>query len=156
MNSAEFAYRKTAVAAVGNGLSLLIALYDTLAGDLRRAAEAERHGHIDRRCREINHALLVIGYLEDWVHRGSGGELADQLMAMYGSLRRALILAQVKRSPEILEEQMTLVLKVRALWQAMETHAAHSGPEILPPLPAPPYLDMSPSSAEMSQLSWSA
>lgn len=154
MNTAEFAYRKTAAAAVGNGLSLLIALYDTLAGDIRRATVAERENQIDRRCREINHALLVIGYLEDWVSRGPGGELAAQLTAMYRSLRRDLVVAQVKRSPEMLEEQMALVLKVRAVWQAMETHAANSGPEILPPLPAPPYLNMV--AAECSAGSWSA
>jgi len=154
MNTAEFAYRKTAAAAVGNGLSLLIALYDTLAGDIRRATEAERGNQIDRRCREINHALLVIGYLEDWVSRGPGGELAAQLTAMYRSLRRDLVVAQVKRSPEMLEEQMALVLKMRAVWQAMETRAASSGPEILPPLPAPPYLRMT--AAECSAGSWSA
>jgi flagellar secretion chaperone FliS len=156
MNSVEFTYRKTAAAAVGNGLSLLIALYDTLAGDLKRAADAERQNQIDRRGREISHALLVIGYLEDWVRRGTGGELADQLTSMYSSLRRGLIQAQVRRSPEILEEQMTLVLKVRAVWQAMETRAAQSGPEILPPLPAPPYLGVASQEMSHSPLSWSA
>ncbi|HTV16354.1 MAG TPA: flagellar protein FliS [Acidobacteriaceae bacterium] len=155
MNTVEFAYRKTAAAATGNGLSLLIALYDTLAGDLRRAADAERQNQIERRCREISHALLVIGYLEDWVHRGPGGELATQLFALYGSVRRNLIAAQVNRSPELLEEQMALVLRVRTVWQEMETRAAQSGPEILPPLPAPPYFSKAPS-MDHNSLSWSA
>jgi flagellar secretion chaperone FliS len=154
MNSVEFTYRKTAAAAVGNGLSLLIALYDTLAGDMRRAAEAERQNQIERRCREIHHALLVIGYLEDWVHRGPGGELASQLISLYGSLRRGLIHAQMRRSSAMLEEQMTQVLRVRAVWQAMETRAAHSGPEVLPPLPAPPYLNLV--AADSGSLNWSA
>ena len=120
MTPTELYYRKTAAASSGGGLGLLIALYDTLAGDLRRMAEAERGDDLVRRCREANHALLVIGCLEDWVTRGSSGELADQLTAFYGSLRRNLIRAQTQRSPELIEEQMAQVLKLREAWQAIE------------------------------------
>jgi flagellin-specific chaperone FliS len=106
MTPAELYYRKTAAASSSGGLGVLIGLYDTLAGDLRRMAEAERGDDLVRRCREANHALLVIGCLEDCVTKGSSGELADQLTAFYGSLRRNLVLAQAKRSPEMIEEQM--------------------------------------------------
>ena len=119
MNSTELAYRKTAVEGAG-GFGLLIALYDTLAGDLLRAADAERRNDIEKRCQEINHATLVVGYLEDWIERSGGGELAQQLTAFYSSLRRKMIEAQVKRSAEILEEQVALVLRIRETWSAME------------------------------------
>jgi flagellar protein FliS len=98
----------------------MIALYDTLAGDLRRAADAERSNNLEKRCLEVNHALLVIGYLEDAIEQASGGELAKQLVSLYLSLRRKLIEAQAKRSPEILEEQMDRVLRLRESWQKME------------------------------------
>jgi flagellar biosynthetic protein FliS len=87
MNSMEMAYRKMAVGGA-SGLGLLIALYDTLAGDLRRAADAERANDIEKRCREANHALLVIAHLEDVLSRGVKGELTQQLAAFYSSLRR--------------------------------------------------------------------
>jgi flagellar protein FliS len=119
MNSTELAYRKTAVEGA-SGFGLLIALYDTLAGDLLRAADAERRNDLEKRCHEINHATLVIGYLEDWVERSGGGELAQQLAAFYSSLRRKMIEAQVARSAELLEEQVALVLKIRETWSAME------------------------------------
>ena len=119
MNSTELAYRKTAVEGA-NGIGLLIALYDTLAGDLLRAADAERRSEIEKRCKEIHHATLVIGYLEDWVERSEGGELAQQLAALYSSMRRKMIEAQVTRSAELLEEQAALVLKIRESWSAME------------------------------------
>ncbi len=119
MNSTELAYRKTAVEGA-SGFGLLIALYDTLAGDLLRAADAERRSDIEKRCQEINHATLVIGYLEDWVERSGGGELAQQLAALYSSMRRKMIEAQVTRSAELLEEQVALVLKIRETWSAME------------------------------------
>jgi flagellar biosynthetic protein FliS len=119
MNPSQMAYRKTAVEGA-SGFGLLIGLYDTLAGDLRRAADAERNNDIEKRCREVNHAFVVIGYLEDRISRGDGGELADKLTSFYRSMRRNLILAQTKRSAEMLEQQMEDVLKIREIWQNSE------------------------------------
>lgn len=125
MSPTELAYRKTAVAGA-SGFALLIALYDTLAGDLRRAAEAERRNDIGARCKQINHALLVVAYLEDWIHRGPGGILAQQMLSFYWTLRRRMIEAEAKRSPEILEEQIARVLEVRAIWQKIEAREESS------------------------------
>lgn len=127
MNAMELAYRKSATQGA-SGFGLLIALYDTLAGDLRRAAEAERNNNIEKRCREVNHALLVTAHLEDWVHRGGGGELAEQLLTFYSSLRRLMIEAQAKRSAEMLEQQMTLVLSVRRTWHELEARNSSQAP----------------------------
>ena len=119
MGSTELFYRKTTAEGAG-GLGLLVALYDTLAGNLRRAADAERSNNLEKRCLEVNHALLVIGYLEDAMEQASGGELAEQLVGLYSAMRRKLIEAQAKRSPEILEQQMERVLCLRETWQKME------------------------------------
>lgn len=153
--TSELYYRRTAAASNTGGLGLLIALYDTLAGDLRRMAEAERGNDLIRRCREANHALLVIGCLEDFVTRGSSGELADQLTAFYASLRRSLIVAQAKRSPEMLEEQMGQVLKIREAWQAIEMR-------LPPPAAEPPsssaqkFAAAAPDQPEPKRLGWTA
>jgi flagellar protein FliS len=130
MSPTELAYRRTAVEGA-SGFGLLIALYDTLAGDLRRAAAAQRNNDIQKRCDEINHALLVVGYLEDWVDRESGGELAQKLVAFYATLRCILIEAQAKQSAQMLEEQMGLVLSIRGTWQELELRAASTllGPQ---------------------------
>ena len=155
MSPVEMAYRK--LAAGTSGFGLLIALYDTLAGDLRRAAEAERNNDIEKRCREVNHALLVIAYLEDRLSYGNGGALADQLRALYQSLRRKLVEAQAKRSIKIIEEQMALVLEVRGQWQAMEFKCEpSSGPEILAPAQTQRYAVPPPVQMEHRQMSWSA
>src|ERR1700722_14184419 len=103
MSPTEIAYRKTALRGA-SGFGLLVALYDTLAGDLRRAAEAGRRNDIEARCQQVNHALLVIAHLEDWIDQGPGGKLAQQLMAYNASLRGKMMGAQAKRSAEILEQ----------------------------------------------------
>jgi flagellin-specific chaperone FliS len=132
MRPTELFYRETA-ARGASGFGLLIALFDTLAGNLQRAAQAQRSGDVEKRCSESNHALLVIGYLEDWVRNGAGGELADQLAAFYASLRRNLVVAQAEQSPEILEDQMRAVLKIRENWQQMDLRSTVPNPEILLP-----------------------
>lgn len=126
MNGMELTYRRTAVEGA-SGFGLLISLYDTLAGDLRRAADAQRVFNLQKRGNEINHALLVIGYLEDWITRGDGGILAQQLTAFYKKLRRILLEAQVKQSAEMLEEQMAQVLSIRETWQQLELRSESSG-----------------------------
>jgi flagellar secretion chaperone FliS len=156
MSPMELAYRKTA-AAGSSGYGLLIALYDTLAGDLRRAAEAERSNNVEKRSREANHALLVIGFLEDRLANGSGGELADRLTAFYRSLRHKLIQAQAKRSAELIEQMMALVLEFRGQWQAMEFKCTSvPEPEILAPAQTQLYGSLRPARTAHTQSSWLA
>jgi flagellar protein FliS len=123
------AYRKTALGGA-SGFGLLTALYDTLAGDLKRAAEAERRNDIAMRCQQVNHALLVVAYLEDWIERGPGGDLAQHLTAFYKSLRHKMIEAQAKRSAEILEQQMAQVLDIRTIWQGFEVGTSSPAAEV--------------------------
>lgn len=133
MRRPDLAYRKTTAEAAG-GLGLLIALFDTLAGDLQRAARAQRNADVGGRCREIHHALLILGMLEDWVSRGPGGQLADELIEFYSSLRRNLISAQAGQSAEQIDQQMTRVLNLREQWQRIELFTAPSGPQITQPV----------------------
>jgi flagellar protein FliS len=154
MNPTELAYRKTAVEG-SSGFGLLIALYDTLAGNLKRAAEAQRSNDITKRCQEVNHALLVVGYLEDWIDRESGGELAQKLVHFYSGLRANLLDAQIKQSAEILEGQMDVILAIRGTWQELEARAC----SVLEPLPSsegPKYSVSVSSHQERNASSWSA
>jgi flagellar biosynthetic protein FliS len=155
MTRTDLAYRQTAAEGT-NGFGVLIALYDTLANNLRRAAEAERANDIERRSSEVNHAILVIAYLEDWVKRGPGGELAEQLTAYYAELRRTLVQAQVNRSAKLMEEQMASVLKLRGFWQQADLRRIPAGPSILAPAPTQPSHDYPAMAAQGSHSSWSA
>jgi|SRR5580692_558767 flagellar protein FliS len=157
MNYTDLAYRTTA-AQSASGLSLLIALYDALARDLGRAAAAQRAGDLEARGREIKHALTVIAALENWVEPESG-DLARKLVSFYRTLRRKLIDAQVKQSPQIFEEQMAATLTIREIWQRLELRGVTSaGPEmeILPPAQSSSYTGAWAAHLERRQLSWSA
>jgi flagellar secretion chaperone FliS len=154
MNPTEMTYRKTA-AEGASGFGLLIALYDTLAGNLRRAADAQRTSDIQKRCQELNHALLVIGYLEDWIDRKEGGELAQRLVSFYANTRAKLIEAQAKQSAEILEREMGIILALRGTWQDLEARAS-SVLELPPFSDIPDYPGILRSPEERTVYSWSA
>ena len=154
MNPMELAYRKNAVEG-SCGFGLLIALYDTLAGDLRRAAEAQRNNDIQKRTQEVNHALLVIGYLEDWIDREGGGELAHKLVHFYSGLRAKLLEAQVRQSAQMLERQMEAILSIRGTWQDLELRACgvlESSSSSEPP----PYPGSAAAQEDRKVSSWSA
>jgi|SRR5579875_1396544 len=154
MNRMELAYRLSG-AQGASGISLLLSLFDRLARDLQRGAEAQRAGDIERRCRELNHALAVIGFLENWVDENSG-PLASQLAAFYARLRRRILAAQATQSAEMLEEDMAATLKIREVWQRVATANQHSAPEILPPAQKAAYPGVAPMQREHRPMSWSA
>lgn len=155
MNRTDLAYRKTAVEGA-SGFGLLIALYDTLAGNLRRAAAAQRANDIEERCREAKHALTIIGYLESCLHDSEGGQLTQQLRAFYVSLRRRVLEAQAEQSAEILDQEMNEVLKIRGYWQEADQRSASPDPEVIRRLTATQPGSYTLPQAERRYGSWSA
>ena len=154
MNCVDLTYRRTSQAGA-SGMRLLIALFDTLAGDLRRAAQAQRANDFEQCAAELKHALLVVSYLQSRLEMASG-ELTAKLDAFYKRLRRRMLAAQARQSPEMLEELMADVLDIRQVWQQIETREPESGPEILPPVRNQQYNGVLSAQAERRQLSWSA
>ncbi|HEY0309001.1 MAG TPA: flagellar export chaperone FliS [Acidobacteriaceae bacterium] len=115
-NNAQLSYRRSAIQGA-SPIGLVIALYDTLSGDLRRAAVALRNHDIQKRCAEVNHAFLVLGQLEDWVDAKSDETLAKSLSGFYSYLRAKMMEASLKQSAPLLERLIELVLQVRTAWQ---------------------------------------
>jgi flagellar protein FliS len=116
-------YRKSSIAGATT-IGLIIALFDTLVGDFRRAAIALRDGDIERRCKELNHAALVLGQLESWVDLENGGESARTMARFYAFLRAKMLEASAKKSAQVLEAQIELILHVRSAWQQLDSDPA--------------------------------
>lgn len=119
----ERTYRDCSVAGA-TPIGLLVALLDRLASDLRRAAGAIGHGDIEGRCRELNHALLILAQLDSWVDFENGGESAREVAAFYAQLRSAIVQASVQQSAAVLENTIESVLNVRSRWQELDTAAS--------------------------------
>jgi flagellar protein FliS len=105
-------------------IGLMIALFDRLAVDLRRAADAIRQGDVETRCDEINHGFLVLAQLESWLDHEKGGEPARQLAKFYSYTRAQMMRASVTQSSNLLEEQIETLLHIRTSWQQMDSKPA--------------------------------
>jgi flagellar protein FliS len=150
----ELAYRKTA--AVGaRGVELVMALYDTLAGDMSRAIAAIRKNDIQGRSKAIAHALQVVSYLVQWIDSEQEAEFARSQSAFYAHLQRKLLEAQANQSVGMLQEQIDLVLTIRRSWQQQLDSQTPSAPEPRQ-LPARSPEGFDAWQEERASLSWSA
>ncbi|MGA2049066.1 MAG: flagellar export chaperone FliS [Terracidiphilus sp.] len=127
MTETGLSYRKSAIEGA-SPIGLMIALFDTLVGDFRRASTALRKNDIETRCRELNHATLVLGQLENWLDMKNGDESAATLGRFYAYLRAKMMQAAVTQSATLLEAQIDMILHVRSAWQQLD-NAAPTPPE---------------------------
>ncbi len=116
----SLAYRQ-AVTQQASVVGLVIALYDTLLGNLRRAAEAMDREDIQGRCDELVHGFKVLQQLDAMLDMERGGETAVKNRRFYNHLRGQMLAAQFKLSSEMLKKQIGLVLEVRQAWQQIDT-----------------------------------
>jgi flagellar secretion chaperone FliS len=119
LTETALSYRRSAIEGA-SPIGLMIALFDTLAGDLKRAAGALRKNDIETRCSELNHAALVLGHLENWLDLKNGGESAQTLSRFYAYLRAKMMDAAGTKSAKLLETQIDMILHVRSAWQQLD------------------------------------
>jgi flagellar secretion chaperone FliS len=134
----RLSYRVAAVVGA-SPVRLVTLLYEQLIEDLQKAASAQRKGNIVERTGQINHAILVLGYLQTSLDKTRGGSVAATLERFYEQLRAGLIEAQSRQSVAILEQQVCDLMQVHEAWREVER--AMIGPaatvEEAPPLPQP-------------------
>lgn len=122
LNSAALTYRRVSTESAST-VGLLIALYDTLIGDLQRAANAMREGDIALRGRQLNHGFSILTQLDCLIDTENGGVTATQLRRFYEYLRKEMLRAQFALDSEILRRAAYLLLDVREAWEQVESRA---------------------------------
>lgn len=117
------AYRRAATQQA-SVVGLVIALYDTLAGDLQRAKAAMDRQNIEARCEQLKHGFAVLTQLDALVDLERGGDAAINLQRFYRHLRAEMLRAQFVQEGSILSHLATLLLDVRGAWHEVDTRAA--------------------------------
>jgi len=115
----ELSYLRSA-AQNATAVGLVIILYDLLIHDFEEALVAFANRDVEKRTADIKHSFLVLQQLEGSLDMENGGEGAKHLAAFYSALRCKILEAQIKASPEILRQQIELVLDVRQAWQQVD------------------------------------
>src|SRR5438270_2321826 len=119
MTNPRTAYRQND-AGGASGVRLVILLYEQIIQDLSRAAKAVEHCDIELRTNCINHAILVIGYLQSPLDFGKGGKVAKDLDQFYNVLRQNLMQVQFFPSKIGVNQLITDALAVREAWSEVE------------------------------------
>lgn len=99
---------------------LVVMLYDEAIGALRTAAVAARKGEIERRCNATVAATEIIGYLYMNLDVVNGGEVADNLAAIYAHIMRRLPRINLHNDAEIADEAVQLLRPLRQSWAELD------------------------------------
>ena len=123
----ELQYRRAASHDV-SPVGAVLLLYDQLIKDLRKAQIAMREARPEACAGEIKHAFLVLQQLDGTLNRDTGEAFVPWLLRFYALLRGNILNAQIKSSPDALDEQITLILSVRSAWQEVENRSRGEAP----------------------------
>jgi len=90
-----------------------------LEGALGRIAAAKGHIEANRvaeKCTQIGQAIAIVDGLRVSLDREKGGEIAENLNALYDYIMRRLLEANSRNSIEMLDEVAGLLREVKAGW----------------------------------------
>lgn len=97
-------------------IELVVVLYDAAIEDMRAAMEAIKQSDAETRANKIAHALMVLQQLQGTLDFEHGGSAARQFEQFYNLLRAKLLEAQMRRSPELMRQQIRYLSEVRECW----------------------------------------
>jgi flagellar protein FliS len=129
---AGFAYRQHLVEGA-SPVGLVVLLYGTIVACLLRAIEAVKQNNVEKRVKEVNHVLAVIGQLQGTLDHQRGGDVAVQLERFYTVMRARVLEGSMKASKEILGELVKHFTSLKEAWQEVE-RATQNSPTT-PPAP---------------------
>ena len=125
-DTASAYFRSTASGATAVGQ--VVALYDIIVRDLRRAVEAIGAKQIEARVNAANHALMVVGELQGVLDFERGGETARNLKRFYTVARALITEASIHSSCEKFQELISMFARLRSAWSQVERTVAPSDP----------------------------
>ncbi len=97
-------------------IDLVIILYDAAIEDMRRALTAMKKGEIEARTAAVQHALIILQQLQGTLDFERGGSSARQFEQFYNLVRAKLLEAQLRSSPELMQQQTRFMSEVRDCW----------------------------------------
>ena len=115
MTNAPNAYREADVRGA-TAVRLVVLLYEQIIRDLSQAAQAIEQNDIELRTKYINHAILVVAYLQSPLDFDKGRKVAKDLDHFYNALRQNLMQVQFFPTKAGLNQLITDVLAVREAW----------------------------------------
>jgi len=123
-------------------VNLVVQSYDQILNALYAAIRAMQSHRVEQKTKDLNHALLLVGHLQNALDFEAGPQVARNLERFYNLARRRIIQASAENSAQILQQLAQDFLSMREAWEQVEksvasAEQAHSAPPAQPsPRPA--------------------
>jgi flagellar protein FliS len=111
-------YQETAVSTQNRG-RLIVMLYDGAIKFLRQAVEELRRGDMLAKGRHISKAQDILFELNTVLDMEKGGQIAQNLRALYNFMHRHLTQANLRKDPKMIEEVIALLEDLNQSWRAI-------------------------------------
>ena len=105
-------------------LELVVMLYDGALRFLDQAAEAMDRGDLASKGVALSKAFAILGELQNTLNVRDGGDVAQQLDALYAHMHARLLEANVQRSSAPIRDVIKLLQPLRDAWSQVATPAA--------------------------------
>ncbi len=117
---------------------LIVMLFDGAKVALNNAIHALHSGQIQTKGRSISHAIRIISEgLQSSLNKQAGGEIAQNLDALYDYMCRRLVQANAENSEAMITEVLGLLDTIRDAWVQIGPSAQTTPPTVTAPAQPP-------------------
>jgi len=96
-------------------------IFVNVIGKLAAAKGFITRNEIEKKGENISTCILLIGALEDALNMQAGGEISDNLSALYAYCQRRLIEGNLKNDIDALTEVSDIIKTIKEGWDAIPT-----------------------------------
>jgi len=116
-------YKQTTVSAAkeASPYRLVAMLFQELLGNIASAKGAIEQKDIAKKGTLISKAITIISVLESSIDFKQGGEISNNLAALYNYCSEKLLEANVNNDAKLLDEVISILLPIKSGWDAIPT-----------------------------------
>lgn len=129
---------------------LIVMLFDGAIAAIGSALQYMQGGNVAEKGKAISKAIAIVDEgLRASLDKNAGGEIAQNLDALYEYMSKRLLLANLKNQPEILEEVRDLLRDLKTAWEAIGKTSDSAAAPSLPPMKLPAYDALAPRTSNL-------
>jgi flagellar protein FliS len=98
---------------------LVAMLFQKLLGNIATAKGAILQNNFDKKGTELSNAIAIIGVLEGSLDFKQGGEVSENLAALYRFCSEELLVASTNNDADKLDEIIQILLPIKAGWDSI-------------------------------------